>query len=72
MNWPNENRSYSGLNSKIVFSVEDAKKTIDLIRSNGGKIDREALPHYTLEGGLVGFARDLDNNVVEIIQWADS
>ena len=72
MNWPNENRSYNGLNSKIVFSVEDAKKTIDLIRSNGGKIDREALPHYTLEGGLVGFARDLDNNVVEIIQWADS
>ena len=28
MNWPNENRSYSGLNSKIVFSVEDAKKII--------------------------------------------
>ena len=72
MNWPNENRNYSGLNSKIVFSVEDAKKTMDLIRSNGGKIDREALPHYTIEGGLVGIARDFDDNVVEIVQWADS
>ena len=72
MNWPNENRNYSGLNSKIVFSVEDAKKTMDLIRSNGGKIDREALPHYTIEGGLVGIARDFDDNVVEIVQWSDS
>jgi len=72
MNWPKENRSYSGLNSKIVFSVEDAKKTMDLIRYNGGIIDREALPHYTIEGGLVGLARDFDDNVIEIVQWADS
>ena len=72
MNWPKENRSYNGLNSKIVFSVEDAKKTMDLIDSNGGIIDREALPHYTIEGGLVGLARDFDDNVIEIVQWADS
>ncbi len=72
MNWPKENRSYNGLNSKIVFSVEDAKKTMDLISSNGGIIDREALPHYTIEGGLVGLARDFDDNVIEIVQWADS
>jgi len=72
MNWPKEDRNYSGLNSKIVFSVEDAKKTIDLIRSNGGLIDREALPHYTIEGGLVAMARDLDDNVVEIVQWENN
>jgi len=72
MNWPKEGRNYSGLNSKIVFSVEDAKKTIDLIRSNGGLIDREALPHYTIEGGLVAMARDLDDNVVEIVQWENN
>ena len=71
MNWPKEERNYNGLNSKIVFSVEDAKKTIELIRSNGGKIDREALPHYTIEGGLVALARDFDDNVVEIVQWAN-
>ncbi len=72
MNWPKEERDYNGLNSKIVFSVEDAEKTIELIRSNGGIIDREALPHYTIEGGLVALARDFDDNVVEIIQWASN
>ena len=35
----------------------------------GGKIDREATPHYTIEGGLVGLGRDPDNYVVEVIQW---
>ena len=35
----------------------------------GGKVDREAIPHYTIEDGLVGLGRDLDNYVVEIIQW---
>ena len=69
MNWPNEKRSYDGLNIKIVFAVDDAKLTMDLIRNNGGIVDREALPHYTIEGGLVGLARDFDNNVIEIIQW---
>ena len=69
MNWPNEKRSYDGLNIKIVFAVDDANLTMDLIRNNGGIVDREALPHYTIEGGLVGLARDFDNNVIEIIQW---
>ncbi len=69
MNWPNEERLYDGLNIKIVFAVDDAKLTMDLIRANGGFVDREALPHYTIEGGLVGMARDFDNNVIEIVQW---
>ena len=69
MNWPNEERLYDGLNIKVVFAVDNAKSTMDIIRSNGGIVDREALPHYTIEGGLVGLARDFDNNVIEIIQW---
>ena len=44
-------------------------KVMKKIKKAGGKIDREALPHYTIEGGLVGLGRDLDNYVVEIIQW---
>ena len=53
MNWPNEERLYGGLNIKVVFAVDDAALTMDLIRNNGGTVDREALPHFTIEGGLV-------------------
>ena len=69
MNWPNDNKKYDGDNTKIVFEVEDAKAVIEKIRRAGGKIDREATPHYTIEGGLVGLGRDPDNYVVEVIQW---
>tara|TARA_B100000768_G_scaffold17803_1_gene16251 strand:- start:4 stop:477 length:474 start_codon:yes stop_codon:yes gene_type:complete len=69
MNWPNDNKKYDGDNTKIVFEVEDAKAVIEKIRKAGGKIDREAIPHYTIEGGLVGLGRDPDNYVVEVIQW---
>ena len=69
MNWPNEERLYDGHNVKVVFAVDDANLTMDLIRNNGGIVDREALPHYTIEGGLVGMARDFDNNIIEIVQW---
>ena len=69
MNWPKDKKQYDGDNVKIVFEVEDAKKVMKKIKKSGGKVDREALPHYTIEGGLVGLGRDLDNYVVEIIQW---
>ena len=69
MNWPKDKKKYDGDNVKIVFEVEDAKEVMKKIKKAGGKIDREALPHYTIEGGLVGLGRDLDNYVVEIIQW---
>ena len=38
-------------------------------KNAGGKIDREAIPHYSIDGGLVGLARDPDNYVVEIVQF---
>ena len=69
MNWPKDKKKYDGDNVKIVFEVEDAKEVMKKIKKAGGKIDREALPHYTIEGGLVGLGHDLDNYVVEIIQW---
>ena len=69
MNWPNDDKKYDGDNTKIVFEVEDAKAVIEKIRKVGGKIDREATPHYTIEGGLVGLGRDPVNYVVEVIQW---
>lgn len=69
MNWPKDKKNYDGDNVKIVFEVEDAKEVMKKIKKAGGKIDREALPHYTIEGGLVGLGRDLDNYVIEVIQW---
>ena len=69
MNWPKDRKNYDGDIVKIVFEVEDAKSVMEKIRKAGGKVDREAIPHYTIEGGLVGLGRDPDNYVVEIIQW---
>lgn len=69
MNWPKDRKNYDGDIVKIVFEVEDAKSVMEKIRLAGGKVDREAIPHYTIEGGLVGLGRDPDNYVVEIIQW---
>tara|TARA_B100000212_G_scaffold175938_1_gene132441 strand:- start:116 stop:601 length:486 start_codon:yes stop_codon:yes gene_type:complete len=69
MNWPKDKKNYDGDNVKIVFEVKDAKDVMKKIKKAGGKIDREALPHYTIEGGLVGLGRDLDNYVIEVIQW---
>ena len=69
MNWPKDKKNYDGDNVKIVFEVENAKEVMKKIKKAGGKIDREALPHYTIEGGLVGLGRDLDNYVIEVIQW---
>ena len=69
MNWPKDKKNYDGDNVKIVFEVKDAKEVMKKIKKAGGKIDREALPHYTIEGGLVGLGRDLDNYIIEVIQW---
>ena len=69
MHWPHEDRKYDGDNTKVVFEVDDAADVINKIRGQGGKIDREAIPHYTIEGGLVGLGRDPDNYVVEVVQW---
>ena len=33
MNWPNEERLYDGHNVKVVFAVDDANLTMDLILS---------------------------------------
>ena len=69
MNWGRENRVYNGNDQKIVFVVNNALEVMQKIRLAGGKIEREALPHYSIDGGLVGLARDPDNYVVEIVQF---
>jgi len=68
MNWPNDaTRHYDGSNVKLVFYVHDPAQVIELIRNNGGKIDREAAPIEALNGTVVGLGRDPDNYVIELL-----
>ncbi len=68
MNWPNDaTRHYDGSNVKLVFYVHDPAQVIELIRRNGGKIDREAAPIEALNGTVVGLGRDPDNYVIELL-----
>lgn len=68
MNWPNDaTRHYDGNDVKLVFYVHDPAQVIELIRRNGGKIDREAAPIEALNGTVVGLGRDPDNYVIELL-----
>jgi catechol 2,3-dioxygenase-like lactoylglutathione lyase family enzyme len=68
MNWPGDVvRRYDGNDVKLVFYVHDPVQVIELIRSHGGKIDREAKPIEALNGTVVGLGRDPDNYVIELL-----
>jgi catechol 2,3-dioxygenase-like lactoylglutathione lyase family enzyme len=68
MNWPGDaTRRYDGNDVKLVFYVHDPAQVIELIRSHGGKIDREAKPIEALNGTVVGLGRDPDNYVIELL-----
>ena len=68
MNWPGDaTRRYDGNDVKLVFYVHDPAQIIELIRKNGGKIDREAKPIEALNGTVVGLGRDPDNYVIELL-----
>ena len=68
MNWPDDaTRHYDGNDVKLVFYVHDPAQVIELIRRNGGKIDREATPIEALNGTVVGLGRDPDNYVIELL-----
>ena len=67
MHWPDQARSYDGSNVKLVFYIDDPAGAIERIREKGGEVLREATPIETLNGRVVGLARDPDNYVVEVI-----
>jgi lactoylglutathione lyase len=68
MHWPDDaTRHYDGNDVKLVFYVHDPEQVIELIRKNGGKIDREAAPIEALNGTVVGLGRDPDNYVIELL-----
>ncbi len=53
---------------KLVFYVSDPKQCIEKIRSEGLEIVREAIPVPELRNAIVGFAKDPDGYLLEILQ----
>jgi len=53
---------------KLVFYVADPKAVANRIRAFGCEITREPTPIETLNGAVVGLAKDPDGYVVELLQ----
>lgn len=54
---------------KIVFYAHDANAFAATIASSGGQILLPPTPQETFGGALVGFGRDPDNNLIEIVGY---
>jgi lactoylglutathione lyase len=54
--------------AKLVFYVADAGATLDAIREAGFVVEREATAVPSMGGALIGFARDPDGYLIELIQ----
>ena len=53
---------------KLVFYVPDAKTTLEAIRDANYVVVREAAEYPSLGGMILGFAKDPDGYLIEIIQ----
>jgi len=62
------NQNYKNNPVKLVFYVKDPKEFIKRIRKEGLEIIREAEPVPDLGNAVVGFARDPDGYLLEILQ----
>jgi lactoylglutathione lyase len=69
MHWTDGSpRNYKDNPIKIVMYVDDPKGFADNIRKEGGEIVREPIPVPTLGNAVVGFAKDPDGYLLEILQ----
>lgn len=57
----------------IAFAVDDVKKCVDLILSNGGSLVGEIIESYVEGVGniAVAYCRDIENNIIEIQKWSN-
>ena len=62
------NPNYTNNPVKLVFYVDDPKAFADAIRKEGLPIEREPEPVPELQNAVVGFARDPDGYLLEILQ----
>jgi lactoylglutathione lyase len=60
--------SYAGLPIKVVVYVSDPAALADAVRAEALEITREPTPVPELGDAVVGFARDPDGYVIEILQ----
>ncbi len=69
MHWTDGSpRNYADLPIKIVLYVPDPVAAADAIRAEGLEIVREPTPIPSLGGAVVGFAKDPDGYLVELLQ----
>jgi lactoylglutathione lyase len=61
-------RNYKDNPVKLVFYVADPKAVAERIRAFGCEVTREPAPIDTLNGAVVGLAKDPDGYVVELLQ----
>lgn len=53
---------------KLVFYVPDTATTLDAIRAANYTVHREAAAYAPLGGAIIGFAKDPDGYLIELIQ----
>ena len=69
MHWTDGSaRNYKDVPVKLVFYVSDPKAVAGRIREMGCEVTREPAPIDTLNGAVVGLAKDPDGYVVELLQ----
>ncbi|MGE3141779.1 MAG: VOC family protein [Hyphomonadaceae bacterium] len=65
-----QERSMNEEAQKICMQFDDVKSVVASIRAAGGEITQEPSPSAVFDNNLVGFARDPDGHVIELIQFA--
>ena len=70
MQFNDDEKNKQGNPGKIVFYVKDATAFASSIRDAKGQIILPPSPQDQFGGALVGFGFDLDNNLIEIVEYA--
>ncbi len=62
------NRDFEDSPVKLVFYVPDTAATLDAIRAANYIVEREAFAYAPMGGAILGFAKDPDGYVIELVQ----
>ncbi len=63
-----KNRNFEDSPVKLVFYVPDTAATLDAIRAANYIVEREAFAYAPMGGAILGFAKDPDGYVIELVQ----
>lgn len=64
----NDNRNSQDLPTKLVFNVPDVRAIINAARIAGVAIYKEATEHESMGGATIGFIKDPDGYLIELMQ----